>query len=138
MKSEYLSDKELERLIESASMEEVNAPADIADSVFKRIGGLSSDTFESHTGKSAVDDKAAYIDKKREAFRIYCFKVSISIAAAVIIMITSPYINKNIDKTPAKETVVVKAELSKQEALELSEYNEKGIIDRFKYRFLGK
>ena len=37
MKSEYLSDKELERLIESASMEEVNAPADIADSVFKRI-----------------------------------------------------------------------------------------------------
>ena len=99
--NEYLSDEELNKLIDEIEQEgETVAPYSIEETVL------------------------SYLDKKREkkttkiSYYVYCMKVSVSIAAAILMMVLLPYFKNNGTSLPSKKDVMEQeASISKEELL---------------------
>ena len=112
---EYLSDQELESLIESVEAEGlVNAPEDFMEVVLGNI-----EDFDKYQKKvSNSPDTTTMNDRKLVAvtgnrpdnktifdYSVYCFKVFGSIAAAILIMVMVPFI-RGTEKVPDRAEVV--------------------------------
>ena len=86
---EYLSDEELDSLINSIGPDElVNAPEDLMTGVLDKI-----------------DAKKCPGRRQTLDYGIYCLKVFGSIAAAILIMLTIPYI-QGFKNTPDRQEIV--------------------------------
>lgn len=90
--NEYLMDEELELLISEAEEDLVPAPPDMADKItsliwetpqLKEVEAISETKREPRQTKK--------ISKKRE-FAAYCFRVAMSVAAAIAFMFIMPYL----------------------------------------------
>jgi len=108
-KINYISDDELERLINQVEQEElVAAPPDLMESILEAAGLAEEVTPLPAPVHSAKSDNA-----KKKEFIAYCFRVFTSVAAAVALVFLLPELTKRMDvngaasqKHPAKSEVV--------------------------------
>ena len=92
----YLSDEELQKLIEGAEAEtDVKAPDDLEDKVIARI--------ESRERRKTVD------------FTTYCLRVGFGVAAAIALLTIVPFIPQRQVTPPAMDDVTVAKEIPTRE-----------------------
>ena len=98
--NEYLSDEDLNKLINEIETEgETVAPYSIDEAVL-----------------SYVDKRCDKKKSKKISYYAYCMKVSVSIAAAIILMILLPYFKDTGAGVPTKKEVIAQeASISKEE-----------------------
>ena len=95
----YLSDEELNAMIcEIESGDLVMAPPDIKENVLRKVAS------------------------KKKEYVTYCFRVALSVAAAIAIMFLLP---KNIDYTAHDEKIPTKQEILEKEALD-----NRGLVEK--------
>ncbi len=123
----YLSDEELQKLIEGAEAEtEIKAPDDLESKVIARI--------ESRERKKTVD------------FATYCLRVGFGVAAAIALLTIVPFIPERQVTLPAMDDVTVAKEIPTREEVlggrstltreeVLRGEKEPGLIDEIKKYF---
>lgn len=92
-KLNYISDDELERLINQVEQEElVAAPPDLMESILEAVG-LMEEKAPSPTPVLSVKSR----NSKRKEFTAYCFRVITSVAAAVVLVFLLPELTKSMN-----------------------------------------
>ncbi|ADL34821.1 hypothetical protein bpr_I2088 [Butyrivibrio proteoclasticus B316] len=108
---EYLSDSELDKLIENVEKEGlVNAPDDFMSEVLNNI-----EDFSEHQKIASVENHRL-ANRNILDYSIYCMKVFGSIAAAILIMVMVPFI-KGVERIPDKEEVVAQTTVTPREEI---------------------
>ncbi len=114
MKTEYLTDAELEQLIaDIEAYELVTAPPDLCEDILARIEGKSEETI------SHVEMPIAMTRNKKREYRRYCFQVITSMAAAIAIVFLLPNLreNQNLEVPREQKLFGTSVYETKQEAL---------------------